>query len=68
MWNTVGLPEIEQLPKADQLWIIALAVEANGGPSDYVGALRAVAQRLQEMGWWINESVPPEVVRHLHRE
>jgi len=40
---------------AEQLWVIALAVEENGGPVEYVSALRHMAERLEELGWWLSE-------------
>jgi hypothetical protein len=46
---------IDVLPPQDQLWIIAQAVEENGGPSDYVGVLRQLAERLEDTGWWLRE-------------
>lgn len=53
MWDIEEIPDFEHLPPADQLWIIALGVEENGGPTDYVAALRALAERLEELGWWV---------------
>ena len=34
---------------------IALAVEENGGPAEYVRSLRRLAERLDELGWWLGE-------------
>ena len=41
---------VSALAPPDQLWVIAQAVEENGGPAGYVAAVRAVADRLGEMG------------------
>jgi hypothetical protein len=51
------------LHPADQLWLIALAVEENGGPAEYVLALRRVAERLEQIGWWISEEATEANVR-----
>ncbi len=59
MWTIEEIPGFEQLPPADQLWLIALAVEENGGPAEYVQSLRSVAERLDELGWWVAaDSIP----------
>jgi hypothetical protein len=54
MWG-VELVKLGLLRPAEQLWIIAQAVEENGGPQDYVLALRTVADRLEEVGWWLTD-------------
>ena len=46
---------VSALAPPEQLWVIAQAVEENGGPAAYVAALRAVGERLEEMGWWLAE-------------
>jgi hypothetical protein len=51
MWDIEQLHNFEHLPPADQLWLIALAVEENGGPAEYVLTLRRLAERLDEVGW-----------------
>jgi hypothetical protein len=56
MWTIEDLPGFEQLAPADQLWIIALAIEENGGPAEYVRALRKSADRLDELGWWLSQA------------
>lgn len=53
MWQVEEISAFESLPPADQLWLIALGVEDNGGPAEYVVALRDLAERLEELGWWI---------------
>jgi hypothetical protein len=53
MWIVDELPDFEQLPPADQLWLIAQAVEENGGPAEYVLAMRNMATCLEELGWWL---------------
>jgi hypothetical protein len=40
----------------EQLWVIAQAVQDNGGPGSYVTALRALAGHLEELGWWLAEA------------
>jgi hypothetical protein len=30
-------------------------MEENGGPAAYVVALRAVADRLEDVGWWLTD-------------
>jgi hypothetical protein len=52
VWECDELPMFNQLPPADQVWLIALAVEENGGPAQYVRALRSLADQLEEFGWW----------------
>jgi hypothetical protein len=51
MWN-LDVLDIGPLVPAEQIWI-AHAVEENGGPDGYVAALRAVANQLGELGWWL---------------
>jgi len=55
MWTPEPDLDLDNLPPADQLWIIALAIEEAGGPSEYVLALRKVAEHLEEVGWWLTE-------------
>jgi hypothetical protein len=57
MWATDDLPFIAELSPPDRLWVIALAIEKGGGPYEYIIALRQLAQRLKELGWWLAE--PP---------
>jgi hypothetical protein len=54
MWN-LDLPELGGLTPAEQLWVLAQAVEENGGPPDYVLALRRLAERFEDLGWWLAE-------------
>jgi hypothetical protein len=54
MWN-LDVLDIGPLAPAEQLWIIARAVEENGGPDAYVAALRALAAGLEEASWWLTE-------------
>ena len=54
MW-IMEIPDPLDLTPADQLWVIAQAMEENGGPAAYLAALRAVADRLEEVGWWLAE-------------
>jgi hypothetical protein len=54
MWN-LDVPELDALPAAGQLWVIAQAVEENGGPRSYAESLRRLAERLEELGWWLAE-------------
>lgn len=56
MWTVEHIPDFKQLPPADQLWLIALAVEDNGGPAEYVRVLRNSADRLDELGWWLSQA------------
>lgn len=53
MWTVEDIPYFEQLPPADQLWLIALAVEENGGPTEYVRALRLIADQLDALRAWL---------------
>lgn len=53
MWDVERIPEFERLAPGDQLWLIALAIKENGGPAEYVAALRELAERLEELGWWL---------------
>ena len=55
MWTLEEDLAIDVLYPPDQLWIIAQAVEENGGPRDYVGALRQLAERLEDTSWWLRE-------------
>lgn len=55
MW-ILDVPELRGLTPAEQLWFVAHAVEENGGPRKYVQVLRRLAERLQELGWWLQES------------
>ena len=50
-----GRSHLRALIPAEQLWVIALAVKENGGPTEYVSALRHMAERLEELGWWLSE-------------
>jgi len=54
MW-ILEVPDIGLLMPAEQLWIIAQAVEENGGPAAYLAALRSIAARLEDLGWWLAE-------------
>jgi hypothetical protein len=56
MWILEPDLAIDVLPPSDQLWVIAQAVEENGGPRDYVGALRQLAERLEDTSWWLREA------------
>jgi hypothetical protein len=55
MWILDEQLIMSALTPPEQLWIIAQAVDENGGPAAYVAALRAVADRLEEVGWWLAE-------------
>ena len=55
MWILEPDLAIDALPRPDQLWIIAQAVEENGGPRDYVRVLRQLAEHLEDAGWWLGE-------------
>ena len=44
MWD-VEFPELGALTPAEQLWVIAQAVEENGGPPSYALALRRSGER-----------------------
>ena len=46
---------VADLTPPEQLWVIAQAVEENGGPRDYVLGLRHLAERLEGMHWWLQE-------------
>jgi hypothetical protein len=59
MWVLEELPNFEMVPPADQLWLIALAVEENGGPTEYVRALRSIAEHVEEFGWWLELRLRP---------
>jgi hypothetical protein len=54
MWIIEEIPRFEQLTPADQLGLIAPAVEDNCGPAEYVCALRFIAAQLEELGWWMS--------------
>jgi hypothetical protein len=54
MWN-VEVADLDLLRPAEKLWIIAQAVEENGGPRSYVEALRQLAERLEDTSWWLRE-------------
>ena len=54
MWS-VELEGLVGLTPAEQLWVIAQVMEENGGPAAYVAALRGIAARLEEVGWWLAE-------------
>ena len=55
MWILDADIAIDVLTPAEQLWIVELAMEENGGPSDYVATLRQLAERLDEMCWWLSD-------------
>jgi len=55
MWALEEHLGLESLTPPEQLWIIAQAVEENGGPRDYVLVLRHLAERLEDMRWWLQE-------------
>jgi hypothetical protein len=61
MWILEPDLAIDVLSPPDQLWVIAQAVEENGGPRDYAAALRQLAERLEDTGWWLRE--PANVVQ-----
>lgn len=50
-------PELDlgTLTPAERLWVVALTIEENGGPADYVLSLRDLAERLEALGWWLLE-------------
>ncbi len=53
MWIMDSELDLTSLTPAERLWLIALALEENGGPADYVLALRELAERLEALGWWL---------------
>lgn len=55
MWSHEDLDDLGALSPTEQLWVIALAVEDTGGPSSCVDALRMLACRLEDVGWWLRE-------------
>jgi hypothetical protein len=55
MWD-VELPVLGALTPSEQLWVIAQALVENGGPPSYALALRRLAERLEELGWWLGET------------
>jgi hypothetical protein len=55
MFNDCSAADILGLPPADCLWVIALHIAEAGAPSNHVLALRRIAERLDDLGWWINE-------------
>ena len=57
MFNDCSAVDIVGLPPADCLWVIALHIEEAGGPSNHVLALRRIAERLDDLGWWISEGL-----------
>jgi hypothetical protein len=56
MWR-VELEHLGGLTPAEQLWVIAQAVEENGGPPAYAASLRSVADRLEGLSWWLAETL-----------
>ena len=54
MWTIEEIPGLDQLPPADQLWIIALAVGENARAPEYINALRLSAERLEDLGCWVS--------------
>jgi hypothetical protein len=46
---------LDGLAPTEQLWVIALAMEENGAPLAYIAVLWALADRLEELGWWLAE-------------
>ena len=47
--------DIGSLTPAEQLWITVQGIEENGWPAVYVFSLRVLADRLEEVGWWLAE-------------
>ena len=54
MWMLEVL-DLTPLSPTEQLWVIAQAIENHGGSRGYVSALRALAERLEDLGWWLDE-------------
>jgi len=55
MWN-LDVADLEDTPPADQLWVVAQAIEEYGGPRAYVVAVRRLAGQLETIGWWLAEA------------
>ena len=52
------LLDLGALTPAEQLWVIAHALEELEAPRTYVPTLRELAATLEELGFWLAE-VPP---------
>lgn len=57
MYLHISHTDIAGLGPADCLGSIALDLEETGSWVDYVLALREIADRLEDLGWWLRESL-----------
>jgi hypothetical protein len=55
MWHVGPELDLATLTPGELLWLVALGVEENGGPTAYVLALRALADQLEGMGAFLSE-------------
>jgi hypothetical protein len=62
MWIVEPIEAFDWLLPTNQFWLIALAVEENGGPAEYAHALRTLAEHLDELGCGGSWLLPPERV------
>ncbi|MCI0624178.1 MAG: hypothetical protein L0387_21435 [Acidobacteria bacterium] len=57
--NADHLPKPGDLTPPERIWVIALALEEAGAPAEHVLALREVAERLEDLGWWLGKAGLP---------